>query len=122
MDASAYPAGHGNDYNTIVIRYENDLLSMIQSHRPAATRIDLTPNPVVDQRVLLSYELEQASKVQVDMYSTTGQQLAALQQAQRSAGPQSEWLGLPSNLTSGLYILRIQTDAGVSTKQLILQK
>ena len=95
---------------------------MIQSHRPAATRIDLTPNPVVDQRVLLSYELEQASKVQVDMYSTTGQQLAALQQAQRSAGPQSEWLGLPSNLTSGLYILRIQTDAGVSTKQLILQK
>jgi hypothetical protein len=120
-DGNIVTMGHGNDYNTIVIRYENDLFSAIQSHSPAATQIDLTPNPVADQRVLLSYELESASEVQVDLYSITGQHLAALQQVQRSAGPQSEWLHLPSNLTSGLYFLRIQTDAGVSTKQLIIR-
>lgn len=67
-----------------------------------------TPNPA-DEWVQINYELEQSSRVQIEVYSADGRLLQRIQQGQQLAGQYNERLNV-QHLASGAYVYGIVTD------------
>ncbi len=81
------------------------------------------PNPFKDQ-LTIHYELGSASSVSLEMYDLNGRRIASLVQATQEAGVyEVVWnaqSGSVQPLTAGLYVIRLQTNAGVRTSKVQL--
>ncbi|HMX41662.1 MAG TPA: hypothetical protein PKD78_15095, partial [Saprospiraceae bacterium] len=90
--------------------------------RPSAAGqwVNVFPNPVSDL-VTLQYELLQAQPVSISLYDATGRRLhSLLDGAIRAAGLHEERLALPFGLPPALYTLIIQTPAGHTAVQVVV--
>jgi len=78
------------------------------------------PNPF-NATTWITYTLPVRSKVQIDIYTVTGQRIARLLNRTQQAGIHKiEWQ--PVDLSSGVYIYHIQTEHYSSAKECVLLK
>ncbi len=78
------------------------------------------PNPF-NPSTNIPFELSEASKVEINVYSILGQKVASIVNEQYSAGSHSiQWNA--QNLASGVYIYRMQAGGFTQTRKLILLK
>ena len=78
------------------------------------------PNPF-NPSTKISFGLPQSSNVVLKVFNTLGQEVAKLVDESLEAGAHSYNFNA-SNLTSGIYIYSLQTDAGLITKKMTLIK
>lgn len=109
------------DYNTPI--FTNTPISVIDQF---TTVVDLEnkefdvavqPNPF-ERDLLVQYELENNSDVQVKLFNQLGQCVYQQAYTQQASGKQQVFLQT-ANLTSGLYILQVETQEGSSSKKLL---
>ncbi|MEX2633690.1 MAG: T9SS type A sorting domain-containing protein, partial [Balneolales bacterium] len=78
------------------------------------------PNPF-NPTTQIRFSVPEQTHVHLEVYNLLGQRVTTLVNEQKSAG----WYDVnfdATNLTSGLYIYRLQTDAHVETRQMMLIK
>lgn len=79
-----------------------------------------SPNPF-NPSTVISFELPQSSHVKVTVYNTLGQQVTVLQDGVMSAGAHHlEWDA--GNLSSGIYLYRIEAGDESVSKKMVLTK
>jgi hypothetical protein len=83
-------------------------------------RHTLNPNPFINQ-AKLSYELENNTQVEINLYDSSGDLIKTLFSAKQEAGKQELQLNL-CNLPAGLYFYRITTETVQGTGRMILLK
>ncbi|MCB9296758.1 MAG: HYR domain-containing protein [Lewinellaceae bacterium] len=101
----------------------NTPVAVDQPQPQLETRLELVafPNPFRNQ-VSFRYYLPTDSRVQLNLYSMQGKEVAKLLDGQQPAGSQQlEWTG-GTELPAGIYFARLQTENGVSTLQLVLAR
>ncbi|MCB0704332.1 MAG: T9SS type A sorting domain-containing protein [Saprospiraceae bacterium] len=116
-DGRIVVTGNG-DNNPFVVRYLGEVLSASNEILPAAADIDLYPNPTSINEIQLEYLLEESTPVRIDLYSMDGRLINNLLSSDQLVGPQADLLYLPQAITSGTYLIRIQTNNGNSTIKL----
>jgi uncharacterized repeat protein (TIGR01451 family) len=79
--------------------------------------VAVQPNPF-ERDLLIQYELENSSDVQIKLYNQLGQCVYQQVYSQQASGQQQVFLHTPT-LTSGLYILQVETEEGSISKKLI---
>lgn len=78
------------------------------------------PNPTGGQ-VYLKYELEENSKVNIEVFNLLGQRVDVIAQSTQNIGTQViEWNG--SNLAAGQYFITLQVNGQVETKRVMIVK
>ena len=82
----------------------------------AALSLQAAPNPAVGS-ARISFETPTAGRVSLQVFDATGRLVRTLVDAERPAGPHTVAVDA-SDLTNGMYLYRLVTDAGVSTKVL----
>ena len=96
------PGGFPSSVETIVDNYFN---------------LSVFPNPSTDSR-MLQFNLDQASNVNIELYSLTGQLLDVLYTGNTAAGEQTiEW---NSALSPGMYILKFRSEGKVETEKVLI--
>ncbi len=78
------------------------------------------PNPF-NPSTNISYSISNATNVLLEVYSINGKKVATLENKRKAAGNYSIRFD-GGNLSSGVYIYQLKTDAGVLTKQMVLIK
>lgn len=86
---------------------------------PGISATFLYPNPVYDQTLNISYELQEASKVKIDLFNVKGELLTTLLNAPCKSGKNEEVIILPDLPVTGAYLLQIQSESGSATVKLM---
>ncbi|MCB0705067.1 MAG: T9SS type A sorting domain-containing protein [Saprospiraceae bacterium] len=120
-DGKIVSASWSHGGQLIAIRYLNPDITAVTNISPAATGIQFYPNPSSGNTVTLEYVLQSPSDIQVDLFNALGQQIAVLIKGSRSSGLNTEALKLPSGLSTGIYLIQIKSNQGISTQQLVLE-
>ncbi|MCB0640194.1 MAG: T9SS type A sorting domain-containing protein [Phaeodactylibacter sp.] len=105
----------------IAVRYLSEAVSGIANNSPAVHQLFLSPNPTNSRSIFLEYELQRPSKIQVDLYDMLGQPISTILQAGRPAGLHTEALELPKGLSTGSYLIRVESAFGVSTMRVVVE-
>jgi len=80
-------------------------------------QLSIYPNPVSNQ-VKISYQLNDASSVKIDLFDQQGRKMKELMNCYQQIGSlQHEWN--ISSIPSGIYYLRLQTDKNILTRKII---
>lgn len=79
------------------------------------------PNPF-NSRTTIRYELPESLPVRLDIFSSTGQRLAALVSGQRPAGFHQVVWEADGTLASGIYFYRLKAGPFLQTRRLLLVK
>lgn len=87
--------------------------------RPALT-VSVYPNPAAHWADV-AYEIDQTSRVRIDVYDLLGRRLMTTTDLATSAGPQTLRLGV-GDLAPGLYVLRLRVGTQVATEKLLIQR
>ncbi|MGH1339870.1 MAG: DUF7619 domain-containing protein [Aureispira sp.] len=109
------------DYNAPI--YTNTPISIIDQYTTVveleqeAFDVNVQPNPF-ERDLLVRYELKNNSDVQVKLYNQLGQCVYQEAYNQQTSGQQQVFLHT-TKLTSGLYILQVETEEGSISKKLI---
>jgi hypothetical protein len=78
------------------------------------------PNPF-NPSTEIQYSLEAAARVRLSVFDLAGREAAVLEDGMRGAGEHRLSFSA-AGLSSGVYICRLETDAGVVTRRMVLQK
>lgn len=102
--------------------------SIVTEVEEASTRVPMSyalyqnyPNPFNPQTTI-SYSLPQASTVTLKVYDLIGREVAVLMQNERKGLGNYEISFDASNLSSGVYFYKLQTERFIETKQMVLVK
>ena len=76
---------------------------------------------LLPKRLMLSYELDSKTKVEINLYNSSGELIQTLLSEQQEAGNQ-ELQFSSGNLPAGIYFYRITTDSKQATGRMILMK
>ncbi len=85
-----------------------------------ASSFDIYPNPSTGPSTI-SYSLNQAANVQLEIFSTNGQRVALIQQGHQSPGDYSYSLA-QEDLAAGVYMVQLQMGEEVITEKLVISK
>lgn len=81
-----------------------------------------TPNPF-NPSTVVSYELLEASPVELVIFNMLGREVARFSEPEKPAGRYTiRFNAAERNLASGIYLYRLQTTSGAETKKMILTK
>jgi len=123
-DRTAYALLHGvADYLGVVVT------SVVEAAEAVPDNFDLQqnyPNPVrlseaSSLSTIIQYSLQEVEPVRLVLYDILGRQVKVLDAGVRSAATHRVFFNA-SNLPAGSYFYRLQTTAGVRTRQLIIMK
>ncbi|WP_046247420.1 hypothetical protein [Hymenobacter terrenus] len=87
----------------------------------AGAALSAFPNPTHD-RATLSYTVEQAGAVRLEVLDNVGRIVAVLVDGQQSAGPHEAVFQAPAHQGSALFNVRLTTSTGTSSSRLSLDK
>lgn len=126
------------EYNTVLLLHSNDaaagtieipinltisMSTSTETGNPLPTQVSLEqnfPNPF-NPSTVINYNLTQNSDVNLSVYNLLGQRVATLVNGPVAAGSHSERFDA-TNLSSGVYIYRLQTAEQTLTRQMVLIK
>lgn len=110
----------------VIIRVDSDLLSSLTDPKtgPSLSRIEsIIPNPF-NSMTRISFSLDNSSRASLTVYNLQGQVIKVLADQVFSSGMhQIEWDGkdgFRNRVSSGIYMLKLETERGVDFKKLIL--
>lgn len=96
----------GHD-DMVVAKLKTSISSAVRDITPSLKSLSVFPNPTNDQ-LTISFDLDEASEVEAQLYALTGEWVAALPGAFYPAGMQlTDGSNLVAGLPAGAYILRI---------------
>lgn len=101
-------------------RYFKELKEGIKAARQQETLIDSYPNPF-EETVTIRYVLAQMSPVELTVYDLLGRKVAVLVNTRQAAGSHRVIFD-GSNLSEGIYLYRLRTNAGIITGRMTLQE
>lgn len=109
----------GGDRFAIVV---NPSASQVDSELPSSVELKQNyPNPF-NPSTVISYQLPQASEVMLTVYDLTGRQVATLVDGTMQTAGSHNVTFDAGNLSSGVYIYRLQAGSRILTKKLTLIK
>jgi hypothetical protein len=85
----------------------------------ATTSFDLYPNPA-QNRTTLSYSLNSASNVTLNIFDMNGRMISSLEKGRQSAGLHTQEISL-TGLEKGVYMIQIITNSTSQAAKLIVQ-
>ncbi len=91
----------------------------IATHSESEIDFKIFPNPATD-KVRLSFFAQEKSFVSVKLYALNGQLIAELLNTICAHGPQISDINLPSDLSRGMYFVRIKMNDHEISKRLVL--
>jgi Domain of unknown function (DUF4397)/Secretion system C-terminal sorting domain len=91
----------------------------ITALRRQATDFSIYPNPVADN-IFVEFDLKNESNVQLQVLNTAGQVVINEQKGRMDKGFQQANIDV-KNLTSGMYILKLAENDGVTTKKFVVR-
>ena len=110
-----------NERNAIVARYTSGMNVGIGEVDAYIGSTLVYPNPITDNQVTIEYELQSDETVSIELFDLSGKMIAQLQPSIRQvAGSHQKTLALPS-LSTGNYLLRLNTNSGSVSVQLSIQ-
>jgi hypothetical protein len=107
-----------NNYN--FLRINTLLSSEHEVVEPEIFQFELMPNPT-GSTTTIAYDLAQNAKVELSLFNSVGQQVKQITSADLPAGPQQATFNV-NDLTSGMYLVRLQINDQVSMKKLVVNK
>ena len=109
----------------VILIYDNP--GVINTIKPLPVNlafIQTYPNPFTEQ-LSISYDLKEASHIQLAVYNLQGQQVAKLDSGFKASGEHLlDWNGTNGDekkLAGGTYLLTIKTDKGEVSRKISLQ-
>lgn len=93
----------------------------VDENQHALTAVSVYPNPVCGS-IHLSYILKDPGKVNINLFSLTGQKVAELLQAEQTKGLQQERIAVPEFLNSGIYLLQITLKNSSTLEKVLITK
>lgn len=85
-----------------------------------AKLIAIAPNPVVDQ-IVVDYQVGAAGQVQIELYNMSGRFVAQIESATKPAGNHRLSYDA-SDIPSGIYMMRLQSNQTIHTSRIIISK
>ena len=128
-DGSGYYELSDNNGNVIVSggQFEMEMTERFGAGAPVATNnIELVntlmvyPNPVFDQ-LTVAFEMEEISDIEISILNTLGQQVRSLGMNTYAAGEQVVDFDV-NDLQSGIYLISLQNENGISTRKFTVAK
>jgi hypothetical protein len=109
-------------YPTITLAYyQVPISSSVNSYAQSdGLNLFLSPNPATSTATVLSYTLENASPVQIELMDVLGRSVRMLENGFESAGEHSVPID-PSTLSAGTYFVRVEADGASAMQKLIVQ-
>jgi hypothetical protein len=90
--------------------------------KPSFRLFQNTPNPF-NPSTTISYELAEGATVELYVYNTLGTEVARVKRGFQPAGRYTFFFNAADyDLSSGIYLYRLQTDFGAETRKMILMK
>ncbi|MEI9947383.1 MAG: T9SS type A sorting domain-containing protein [Chitinophagaceae bacterium] len=90
---------------------------------PAAKELKIYPNPLTGDKLFISYDLERASAVTIDLLDINGNKIAAIFNGMQTTGNKLiEWKMLPSGIASGTYLLKFVLDKQSGTQKIVVRR
>ncbi len=78
------------------------------------------PNPILNNNVVIEYELMEARSVSIELFDLTGKRIAILQSEKKeSVGEYQKTLNLPT-LSKGNYLIRLNTENGAVSVKVVV--
>jgi hypothetical protein len=111
-----------NQSDGVIIKLKTtDTNTSTWEQTPALSGFQVFPNPTSGS-LTVSYSLEEATPVQVQLLSLTGQRLAATQVNQPFTGAHTiDASTLLRNVLPGMYLLSIQAGHSIETQKIIVR-
>jgi hypothetical protein len=108
-------------FGSFAVPGHNEFQSVMSSGRQAVSgiRLRVTPNPFV-QRTCVDYSLPRTGMVSLKLYDVSGALKAVLAHGCAAAGSHSVFLNA-DNLARGIYLLKFEGEAGITTSKLIIE-
>lgn len=85
-----------------------------------AKLIAIAPNPVVDQ-IVVDYQVGAAGQVQIELYDMNGRFVAQIESATKAAGNHRLSYDA-SDIPTGIYMMRLQSNQTIHTSRIIISK
>jgi Secretion system C-terminal sorting domain len=105
----------GNPTNSKEVWYADD--NAVSVTPQIAGQFSISPNPA-QGHTRLSYTLDAADNVQVEVMNLLGERVSMVVKGEQAAGSYTYDLG--ANLAAGVYMVRMQSSAGVTTHKVVL--
>jgi hypothetical protein len=111
-------------HHKVILKVDSDLLSRIYSPEFSTARIgSVSPNPFSNE-TRISFSLDNESNVSMVVYNLEGQVIRILASQNFNSGSHEIiWDGrndAGNEVSSGIYLLKLETDRGVDFKKLII--
>ncbi|MEO6904147.1 MAG: choice-of-anchor V domain-containing protein [Bacteroidia bacterium] len=118
--AGNHNGGESGDfvYTTSLALTEGTATS-IDNNTEVGTNFSIYPNPT-SEKITLNYFINKSSIVTCDIYSLTGTKVASLLNEQQNAGIKNLTFSMPSGISKGIYIMKLNTGENTIAKKLIL--
>jgi len=79
--------------------------------------IKIYPNPITNNDLIIDFDLEQKSNIEIDIFDVIGNKILNLYKGPGSTGKNSINSHLPFSLNQGIYLIRLKTAQGIKTKK-----
>ncbi len=116
--AATYGKGLFMNYDNIT-EERPEAVSLNSAEQLATTSLDLYPNPA-QNRTTLTYSLNSASNVTLNIFDMNGRLVSSLEKGRQSAGVHTQEIAL-SGLDKGVYMIQIITNNATQSAKLIVQ-
>ena len=79
--------------------------------------ISITPNPITN-KAIINFDGALSGEINIEVFSPSGKSIKSLQYARQGAGEQELVLDM-GDFPAGMYFIKFQSDAGITTKKII---
>ena len=101
--------GYDLPMNLLLVRYKTKT-SATDELTNLIIKPHVYPNPVSDNRINLTYNLQQSYDVELALYNINAEKLSNLKLSKSSKGMNFHEIELPNNLNQGMYYLQLKSD------------
>jgi len=114
----------GSSFNGIsddfaVSRYLTDFAVSSSNTVVQSQYLKVYPNPIEGDEVTIQFSLTKNESVRISLLNLNGQVIGNFSFQDQSCGYDQQRLELPSNLESGIYFIRVQTEDGISIAKMV---
>ena len=105
------------EQNSLIVKYKPESSATGDFYKQDFD-IKIYPNPITNNDLIIDFDLEQKSNIEIDIFDMIGNKILNLYQGPGSTGKNSINSHLPFALNQGIYLIRLKTTQGISTKKI----